>query len=264
MGNMDKQSDEKYIVPAVEQAMRVLFQMAETGSSHMSLTEIYTSVGIHKSKAFSILQTLKKFGVVQRDVDGKGYSLGPGLITLSRKVLDSFNAPRLAEPILERLAKAAGGTATFGLIADNMVFVAAKYEVGADIGISIRIGHRFPLTYGSHGKAIAAFLPEDECKILLKGKHLYFHGKPENLDRARLEEELDRCRRVGYATDMGDVKPGLSTVAAPVLGIKGTPIGYITVMGLFSAGDTLRFGPDVADAGRELSRQLGARIKVEE
>ena len=91
----DDQPHERYTVPAVEQAMRILFQMAETGPSHMTLTEIYGKAGIPKSKAFSILQTLKKFGVVQRDVDRKGYSLGPGLITLSRKVLDNFNAPRL-------------------------------------------------------------------------------------------------------------------------------------------------------------------------
>ena len=109
MNERDKESHERYMVPAVEQAMRILFQMAEAGTSHMTLTEIFNKAGIHKSKAFSILRTLDKFGVVQRDVDGKGYSLGPGLIMLSRKVLDNFNAPRLAEPILTDLAKTAGG-----------------------------------------------------------------------------------------------------------------------------------------------------------
>lgn len=70
-------ADDRYTVPAVEQAMRILFQMADSNSSHLSLTQIFEKAGIHKSKAFSILQTLKNFGIVQRDVGGKGYSLGP-------------------------------------------------------------------------------------------------------------------------------------------------------------------------------------------
>src|SRR6185369_13537315 len=104
MEHKKQQSDERYMVPAVEQAARVLFCLAGNSSSHMSLTEVCTQVGIHKSKAYSILQTLQKFGLVQRNADRQGYSLGPGLITLSRKVLDDFTAPRLAGPILEELA----------------------------------------------------------------------------------------------------------------------------------------------------------------
>jgi DNA-binding IclR family transcriptional regulator len=203
---------------------------------------------------------LKKFGVVQRNIDKKGYSLGPGLITLSRKVLDNFNAPRLAEPMLIDLVRAAGGTATFGLIADDQVFVAAKYEEGNDIGITIRIGHRFPLTYGSHGKAIASLLPAKERTKLLEGRKLYFHGTPDKLDRNRLEKELAACRRDGYALDLGDVKPGLNTVAAPVLGIDSFPIGYLAVIGLFSTQTARSLGPSVAEAGKTLSRQLGATI----
>jgi DNA-binding IclR family transcriptional regulator len=260
MNENSNQSQERYTVPAVEQAMRVLFQMAEAGSSHMTLTEIYSKAGIPKSKAFTILQTLKQFGVIQRDVDGKGYSLGPGLIMLSRKVLDNFNAPRLAEPILKTLAKAAGGTATFGLIADDRVFVAAKYEEGTDIGITIRVGHRFPLTYGSHGKAIVSFLPANLQKTILDGEKLYFHGTPERLDRVRLEKELTTCRRNGYALDLGEMKPGLNTVASPVLGIDGVPIGYLAVIGLFSAPTARSLGPSVSEAGKKLSRLLGAAI----
>jgi DNA-binding IclR family transcriptional regulator len=260
MNERDKESNERYIVPAVEQAMRVLFQMAETGPSHMTLTEIYSKAGIPKSKAFSILQTLKKFGVVQRNIDKKGYSLGPGLITLSRKVLDNFNAPRLAEPILIDLVRTAGGTATFGLIADDQVFVAAKFEEGTDIGITIRIGHRFPLTYGSHGKAIVSFLPAREQISILGEKKLYFHGTPDKLDKKRLVKELAACRRDGYALDLGDIKPGLNTVAAPVLGIDSAPIGYLAVIGLFSAQTAQNLGPPVAEAGKRLSKQLGAAI----
>ena len=90
MKGTKKPDGERYLVPAVEQASRVLFCLAGSSSSQMSLLEICDRVGIHKSKAYSILQTLQKFGLVQRFSDRKGYALGPGLITLSRKVLDDY------------------------------------------------------------------------------------------------------------------------------------------------------------------------------
>jgi DNA-binding IclR family transcriptional regulator len=258
--NKKEKSKGRYLVPAVEQASRILFCLAGTGASHMSLIEICAQVGIHKSKAFSILETLQRFGLVQRNTDGKRYALGPSLVSLSRKVLDNLSPPRLAQPILEELAGKADSTAVLGLIIDKSVFIAAKHEGQSDIGVTMRIGHRFPLTYGAHGKAIAAFLPKKERDLLLGGKDLCFHGDPVKLDRARLKKELAQCLRDGFAEDLGELNRGLHVVASPVLGPNRAPIGFIEIFVLFSAKAAHRFGPLVAEAGKKLSRQLGAEI----
>lgn len=252
---------DKYLVPAVEQACRILFSLAGNSSAQMGLTEICNQVGIHKSKGYSILETMHTFGVVQKKGDRKGYALGPALITLSRKVLDDLNAPRLAEPVLEELALKLGCTATFGIVAGTKVYVVAKHEGGVNVGVTLRTGQRFPLTYGSHGKAIAAFLPEAEREALLQSTKLYFHGTPGNLDRERLLRELEQCRREGFAVDIGEMSPGLSSVAVPVFGPGDAPIGYIAMVGLFSGEQARVFGPLVVAAGRVLSLQLGARME---
>lgn len=260
MNGKHKQAHERYTVPAVDQAMRILFQMAENGSSRMTLTEIYGNAGVPKSKAFSILQTLQHFGVVQRNADKKGYSLGPGLITLSRKVLDDFNVPTLAEPILEELAKKTGTTAALGLIADKNVFVASKREGGRGIVVTMRVGHRFPITYGCHGKAIAAFMSDGDLQKLLSDKKLYFYGDPSQFNRVKLLSEIEQCRKDWFATDLEETAPRLNAVSAPVLGPNGYPIGYLVILGLASAQAARECGPLVAEAGQSLSRQLGARI----
>ena len=261
MSAKKKASGDRYLVPAVEQASRVLLSLAGARSSHMSLTEICADVAIHKSKAFSILHTLQKFGLIQRNSGGKGYSLGPGLISLSRRVLDNLSAPRLAEPILEKMANKAGGTAILGLIADKDVFVVAKQEGNDDIGYTIRIGNRFPLTYGSHGKAIAAFLPATELDKLLQQKKLYFYGESGAFNRKRLEKELAQVRQDGYALDLGEMRPGLNAAAAPVFGAGARPIGYIVVIGLVSEEAARQLGPTIAQAAKALSRQLGADVE---
>ena len=65
MDGKKERSSDKYLVPAVEQACRIIFSMAGNGASQMGLTEICSQVGIHKSKAYSILQTMQAFGLVQ-------------------------------------------------------------------------------------------------------------------------------------------------------------------------------------------------------
>lgn len=261
--NTTKTTNERYVSPAVEQASRILFCLAGTRSTYMSLIEICAKVGIHKSKAFTILETLQRSGLVRKNEEGKGYALGPGLISLSRKVLDDLSAPRLAEPILEELAQKTNSTAVLGLISDKKVFVAAKHEGEGNIGVTIRIGHRLPLTYGAHGKAIVAFLPDEERKNLLKEKNLYFYGSPAKLDKKRLAEELTRCKRDGFAEDLSEVNQGLNVVAAPVFGPSNTLIGFIEIFLLFSPEIAHRFAPLVAEAGKELSRQLGAKVNSE-
>ncbi len=255
------ESDDKYMVPAVEQALRVLFRMAQAESAHMNLTEICDKVGMHKSTAFCILHTLRKYGLVQTGGRGKGYTLGPGLIGLSRRFLDTLSAPKLAEPLLAELATKTEATAALGLIADKSVFVAAKNEGARVLGITMRVGHRFPLTYGCHGKAIAAFLSEKELAELLEDEKLYFHGNPSQFDRDKLDEEIVRCRRDWFAEDLEETTPGLNAVAAPVLGPNERPIGYVAVIGLLSPDAARNSGPLVAEAGQTLSRRLGAEVE---
>jgi DNA-binding IclR family transcriptional regulator len=258
--NKKKNTNERYVSPAVEQAARILFCLAGSQSTYMSLTEICAHVGIHKSKAFTILETLQRFGLIRKNIDARGYALGPGLISLSRKVLDDLNTPLLAEPILEELARKAKTTAALGLIADHNVFVAAKCEGGGPIVITMRVGHRFPLTYGCHGKAIAAFLPEKALKELLKDKKLYFQGDPARLDKDKVLKDIERCRRDWFAEDLEETAPGLNAVASPVLGHNNNPIGYIVLLGLSSADTAHRYGPLAADAAKALSLQLGAKV----
>jgi DNA-binding IclR family transcriptional regulator len=261
MPDRETRTGDRYLVPAVDQASRVLFCLSEAESSYISLIEVCAKVGIHKSKAFSILHTLQKFGLVQKNGEGKGYGLGPGLIGLSRRFLDNLSLAKLAEPLLEALAKKTGTTAALGLIADKNVFVAARREGAGPIVVTMRVGHRFPITYGCHGKVIAAFLAQEELDDMLKGKKLHFYGEPERFDRKRLMADIERCRSEWFATDVEETAPGLNAVAAPVISPAGRPIGYVVVLGLPSAEAVHRYGPDVAEAGKTLSRQLGARVE---
>ncbi|MEJ2716195.1 MAG: IclR family transcriptional regulator [Deltaproteobacteria bacterium] len=190
--------DYSSLVPAVEQSARILLALAQDVSGKMTLTEICGTVGIHKSKGYSILNTLQHFGFVQRSPDTKIYSLGTGLLFLSNKVLSNLDIREAVAPLLHELSVQTGSTAFLGLISGDHVFVVAKDEGVQDIGVTIRLGHRFPLSWGAHGTCIVAFLPQAEQERVLSGPKLYFHGlvftrwPPRCL--AQVASSLDRWR----------------------------------------------------------------------
>jgi DNA-binding IclR family transcriptional regulator len=257
-----KQTDYTGHVPAVDQAARILLCLAKNKSSRMNLTEICSTVGIHKSKGYAILNTLMKFGFVRKEPEGKTYSLGLGLISLSRRVLDGLNFGEAAGPFLERLARKTHSTALLGLLdEDEYAFIVAKQEADHNIGLTTRVGHRFVVTEGAAGKAIFAFLPAHERERLLSGKPLRFHGSEAAFDPARLDKELRQCRRTGYAVDLGENFPGINIVAAPAFDSHGALLGSIFILGTFPEKLAGEYGPLVAETAKEFSIFLGADVE---
>jgi DNA-binding IclR family transcriptional regulator len=236
------------IVPAVEEASRILITLARNKAGKMTLTQIRREVGIHNSKAFSILNTLQQFGFVQKDPVTKAYSLGMGLIYLSQKVLETLDLREAASPFLSRLSSGTNSTAFLGLITGNYVYVAAKDEGSQAVAVTFRIGQRFPLFWGTHGKAILAFLPEEERDEILAGDSLAFRGYGSTYDLDELKKELTWCRRSGYAIDLDETKIGIRSVAAPVFGPTTKLIGAFVVIGTFP-------GELVDDYGRRVARE---------
>lgn len=257
MNDESRLPEKRYKVPAVEQAIRIMLCLADSGNIPKSLTDICAEVGIHRSKAFSILNTLNIYGFVKKNPNRGGYVPGPGLLTITGKLLDTLNLPRIAEPVLYDLAKKAKATVALGVIADDKTYVVAQYMGAPGIGVSSPIGYVTPITYGAHGKAIISFLPEKEREEILKNKDLYFYGKPERFDESKLRKEIAECRRSGFALELGDIHPGMNAIAVPILDKNNYPTSYITIAGFFTREEALQIGPLAVAAVKTISKEAG-------
>jgi len=247
----------KPLVPAVEQASRVLICLGRSQQFKMTLTEICREVGIYKSKGYSILNTLMQFGFVEKDPQTKTYALGPGLLSLSRHLLDHLDIRERVAPFLKELAVDTQSTALLGMISAEQVFVVAKHEGNRDISITIRLGHRFHITAGAHGKAIVAFMPEAERRRILSRKKLFFYRDPAHMDMGKLKKELEKCRGQGFSQDIGGLQAGINAVSAPLFGPQEKMVGCVILMGTFSEGLVETNGLKLAETAREISSALG-------
>jgi DNA-binding IclR family transcriptional regulator len=247
-------------VPAVAQAARILLYFAKNDIGKANLTEICQSLGLYKSRGYTILKTLAEYGFIERDEATKRYSLGSTLMQLSRKFLKHLDIREKALPYLEKLADETKCTALLGIISDEHLVVIAKKDGNTHLGITIEIGHRFHLTAGAHGKAIVAFLPEEEQRMILKRKKLYFYGNPDNFDRSRFDEDVKSCLKTGYALDMGDLQTGIHAVAAPVFTGNGKITGALIVIGTFPKKKAADIGLRLRDAAGKISTAMGAEM----
>ena len=249
------------LVPAVHQGAQILICLAKNPTFKMRLTDICRQVGIHESKGYSILNTLRSFDFVEKDPQTKTYSLGPALIFLSGRVLDNMYNQQTVAPFLESLAKETKSTAFFGLIVDRHLFVMATHEAYSGVNITIRLGYRFPLAYRSHGKAILAFLSQDEREQFLASEKLWFYNDTSPVNIEQLRKELVRCREVGFAQDLGEIDPRYNSVAAPVFDHNGKLVASIVVVGVFDKKLVDQYGHKVAECAKRVSYTFGADVE---
>ena len=155
------------LVPAVDQCVRLLFTLANTIGGEASLTELTNEVGISKSKGLAILNTLRNSGLVTREERTKNYALGPNLLLLSRALINNTDLARAATPYLEKLAAVTGCSVHMGVVSGQTMFVVARRHAPGGTYIAIDVGHRYPVTWGAHGRAYLAALPPEEFERLL-------------------------------------------------------------------------------------------------
>jgi DNA-binding IclR family transcriptional regulator len=198
-----------------------------------------------------------QYGFTEKDLQTKTYPHGPSLL-LSRNFLDNLYYPEVVAPFLESLARETGRKAMFGLISGSHVFVLNQREGNGNISFRLRIGQRFHITLGAHGKAIVAFLPEAERKAILSRKKLYFHGDPSRMDMKRLKKEFVRCRESGFACDIGKVTPGVTVISAPVFGLREMLIGCVGLIGVYPKGKIQEYGAKMTNLAKQIIRKLGA------
>ncbi len=255
-----KPSGYKPIVPAVDQALKLLLYLAENVETKLTLTEICERLGIHKSKGYTLLNTLKQYNLIQKDERTKTYCLGLGIVHLARNVLGNMDVRDLAAPYLKKIALKSEGTAHLQLVSEEDVYVVSAFAGNPDIAFTLRKGYRYPVPHGVHGKAIAAFMPEAACEEIISRQDVSFYGTGKPVDRDRLRAELPLIRKNGYAVDQGVTNPGITAICSPVFDKTGGITAVILLFGIFPDEKIDTFGKEVRDSAAEISAALGADI----
>jgi DNA-binding IclR family transcriptional regulator len=245
------------VIQSVDRAIRVL--TALQGSRRMSLSELAARLELAPSTTHGIVRTLVEHGMVVQERGSSRYQLGPAVLRLGNVYLDTLELRSKSIPWAEDLARRTGLAVRTGvLLIDDVVII--HHEPRPDGSRQMpEVGIVIPVHASALGKAMLAFLPEDEKRVITSGELRSMTGEtltsPEDL-----RQQLDEVRASGIAVEQDEAVIGESAVASPVFDSWGTVVGAIGVV-IPSGGDVTRHEARdvVRETARALSRELGAQ-----
>jgi DNA-binding IclR family transcriptional regulator len=213
----------------LSRGIRVLEILAEADSP-LTIAEVASALGVHRSIAYRILRTLEDHGVVVRDAAG-AVRLGPRMAALARGVSRDLQSAALPE--LTSVANELGMTAFVAVLDRFEVVTLVSVEPRrAHATVAQRPGTRHPLSIGAPGIAIQSLLSKTQWAEL--------GGDADS----RAEAAFGGGN--GFAMSHDEVIPGLASVAVP-LSVPGEPPAAVAVVYL---------------AGARQAADLGARLSL--
>ena len=247
--------NKKLPVPALEKAAKVL-QYLSGQTDGCTLTDICRDTQIPKSSAFSLLLTLEELGYVQKT--GSVYLLGIRLYTLGCRALDQVVSAKRYRPALAALREQTRFTVHFCMYENGRLTVLDKLDGYGVVQFKAYKGQRKRLNTSAGGKALAAFLPEDELKSVLAAG--FDHFTPTSISNApEFLSHLEDIRRVGYSIDEGEGETGVRCLGAPVFMEGGQVFGGVsltTISPLLPLGEIPHYATLLLHTAAEISRLL--------
>jgi IclR family acetate operon transcriptional repressor len=243
---------DRHSIQSVDRALYLLETIAEAGGE-ASLTELATRTGLNISTCHHLLATLIQRGFATKVTGRRLYALGARILYLGHTCLQ-VDLPRRAQPYLENINRSTGETVHLAALqGDNVVTLAVREARHAVRVETNKVGRLEAPHAASIGKAILAWLPEDEMKRIL-GHGMKRYTDKTITDFPALLESLRIVRRTGFAIDSEEHFPGVICVGAPIRDQVGTVIGAIS-----ASTPTMRASDEHMDLIR---KEIGAATRA--
>jgi DNA-binding IclR family transcriptional regulator len=223
--------------------------------------EMARALGMPKSSLSELLATLEARGYVA--VENERYRLGPALLGLAGTLLRRMDVTRVAQPFIASLMLRTGESAALVLRQQTDVVVVCKENCDQPILYSLQLGQRGPLHASAGGKAMMAFVPDDQREAWLGTGSLRQVTPHSITDAAVLRRELAAVAAGGIAWSREEMVPGIIAMGLPVFdaagrACAGLSVGVPTVR--FDAARERRVEQALRDAAAEISAALGWRM----
>ena len=222
-----------YQIKSIVKAFR-LIELLVT-KNEFQLAELCRLLKSPKTTIHRMLLTLESLGYVQQNPQSLGYMASIKIFELGGKVAQNLNLIQIAKPLMIKLSEKTGETINLGILDGTDVICIDKVESKQHLKIDQPIGYRTKAYQTGMGKAILAYLSEEE-RAGLFAKHTVSTGTSKSLKTiSAIAENLKKVREQGYAVDNEEYIIGVRCVGAPIFDHNSK-----VVAGLSIAGPALR------------------------
>lgn len=228
-----------------------VIEVLASADAPVPLAAIVARLGLSTTATYRLLASLRSRGLVIQEPVGKRYSLGWKMVTYGNRVLASLPFSGTVMPWLEKLRDLTAETATLHVPDGDHRVCVLECESRSDIRRSVGVGRRVPIHKGASGRAILAFLPDQE-----KGKIL--SALPAS-DRNAVESRLAATRDSGYAISHEESTRSVAAIAAPVFDSTGRVVGALSISGpsfRWTEEEMLPIVPELLRAANQIRHEM--------
>jgi len=257
--SINEEVEKSYSVPNLERAISII-ELLSSSNQGLSLAELQDHLGFPKSSIFRITQTLVDRGYLVK-------SEGPALFSLSKKFLhiglSTLSESSLIEkclPLMRSLREELKETVLLGSLVDQEGVLLEQVLGTHPFTFMLKVGKRFNLHPSAPGKAILAFLPENECDAILDSMSYEYYNENTIVSKQDFLKELEQVKKDGYGCDRAEELEGVHCVGAPIFNQYGYPISALWVTapsGRLPLADFDKVGNVIKEVCLEISRQFG-------
>lgn len=240
---------------------RAIAILEYVSTSPRTQTEVAEKLGVHRSTALRLLETLTVSGLVRRWEDGR-YGVGYRLAGLAQIALEQFDLAKIARPYLQELCEISTHTVHLAVLERDRIVYADKLEPPRSIRLYSQIGQAVCLHTAGVSKAILAFQREERVRDILMSCEFerYTDTTITNLDG--FLRQLDVTRARGWAVDDGEFEDYVNCVAMPVRTASGDVLAAVSVTALKARADLEQLKsilPQLDHAVTAISKEFGWR-----
>lgn len=252
-----------YLVPAIKRAFQVIDLLGKTEPG-LTISDIHRTLKLPLSSVATILYTLEALGYLERDESSGRYTLGVRMLSFSRRVSDQLNLVGRCQALLEELVRECGLTGHLAVRRDGESMYVARVAAPGLLQISSYVGMRWPVHASAVGKALLAFLPEQDRARILGNLELRPVTPHTLTSPTILEKQFRTFRGTGYTWEISEGEVGVACVAAPIFGLDEDVIAAISVAGStqqITRANLRRIGPVVRRYADRMSAKLSGRTE---
>jgi DNA-binding IclR family transcriptional regulator len=191
------------------------------------------------------------------------YHLGLRLMRLAHASWTQSGIADAAREVLDGLVTELDMTVHLAVLDNGQVLYVDKRTPARPVTMFSSAGKVGPLYCTGVGKAMAAFVGDEQREELLKQQSYYRYTKHTLMSADALRVELDAVRREGHAFDRQEHEPDIICVAAPIISVRGNVLGALSVTTTIHSSSLKKLeklAPRIRRAAAEIAHQATVRM----
>jgi IclR family pca regulon transcriptional regulator len=246
-------------VASLAKGLRVLEELAAAGTSSR-LPDLIRRTEFDRATVHRILRTFMDIGYIERRSRGE-YVVSYRAYLMGAHLTSAHNLIQVARPRLYALRETIGETTNLAILDNTEIVYLIRAEVTRTLSLSLDVGTRLPAFCASLGRAILAYLPEDEAIDVVTRSDRRAYTPYTKTTVPDLMDALKIVRARGLAVSNQEFEIGLCSMACPILGPDGMPVAAINIALLAARMSATRmakrFKEPLQETCNSISRELG-------